>query len=334
MIKTCKMLYIAIKPKLSFIALFAILLCSQSYAQQSVLNDAVNIAIDDFSQIHKFRAGKYSVFDVDAKDCGNFWKIYITGELNKLPIYDERVEGKYPTRYRIVNNHLYYWQDAECSVSDEMVRVLADFDVTDSLYYEPSHYSDRYTDDGDCGRVYYICKCNINRYKRRPVNSLGGHYDEPNLRCCGFPIHTERPQYTVKKDGGYLRRELKIMDNYSRIRNFEYDAQNDTILLVHLHYTDKDGKRVDEIVVKSSKSEKLCIRNNKSYIKKATSDNYSHLPLHLLNNGDITVFRNKFNEICDKNALYGFGIDRTMTKVLTDSKENVGEIRYFNRFKL
>lgn len=319
------------------IALFALLLCSRSfrgYAQQSVLNDAVSIAINDFSKIHKFRVGKYSVFNVTVKDCDSFWKIYITGESNKLPVYDERAQGKYPTRYRIVNNHLYYWRDSEYPVSDEMVRVLSDFNVTDPLYYDLSHNPDRYIDDGDCGRVYYICKCNINRYKRRPVNSLAGHYDEPKLRCCGLPVHTERPRYTVKKDGGYLRKELKIMDNCSRIRNFEYDGRNDTVLLVHLHYNDKDGKRVDEVVVKSSKSEKLCIRNNKSYIKKATSDDYSHLPLHLLNNGDIAVFRDKFNEIRDKDALSGFGIDRVMTKVLIDNQKCGGKMWHFNGVEL
>lgn len=323
-----------INKRILLLILIIVHLCGLVNAQQRYLNDAVNIAIDDFSQIHKFRVGKYSVFDVMVNDCDNFWKIYIIGELNKLPVYDERVRGKYPTRYRIVNNHLYYWQDSEYLVSDEMVRALADFNVTDSLYYEPSHNLNRYTDDGDCGRVYYICKCNINRYKRRPVNSLERHYVEPNLRCSRFPVHSERLRYTVRKDSRYLRKELKILDNYSRIRDFEYDARNDTILLVHLHYNDKGGKRVDEIVVKSSKSEKLCVRNNKSYIKKATLDDYSHLPLHLLNDGNITVFRDKFNEICNKDDLPEFGIDRVITKILTDNKECEGRIWHFNNFKL
>ncbi|UUV21791.1 hypothetical protein [Paenimyroides aestuarii] len=99
----------------------------------------------------------------------------------------------FPNRYRIEKGNLFLWKDNTTPLNKEILSVMEEYGILDSIDIKvqlgllPTNYEDtrmvvfdnRYK--GGCH--YYICKNNINIYKKVKTNIPFGYYKPPKLKC-------------------------------------------------------------------------------------------------------------------------------------------------------
>jgi len=150
-------------------------------------DDAVNSAISDFIKTSKL-IKKLSTFSILITDIDN--GILIIGiveandkiyprESNKVGTYDDI----FPTKYKEVNNKLFYWNDSTQVITQEIIDVLEkynhiDFDWSKEYAIPPIAH-----DDGQEGMVYYFCKDDYKKYKKTKASTIKKHYNPPKLKC-------------------------------------------------------------------------------------------------------------------------------------------------------
>ncbi|MDR1517840.1 MAG: hypothetical protein LBS52_07095 [Dysgonamonadaceae bacterium] len=82
---------------------------------------------------------------------------------------------------------LFFWDDPNYGLTEEMIKVLMDYNIADLLENsEVNHILgqewqgiDRRTKGAD----YYFCKENLNNYKRVITSAAAGWYEPPKLKC-------------------------------------------------------------------------------------------------------------------------------------------------------
>lgn len=108
------------------------------------------------------------------------------------PRVDTIGSTRIPTRHIIKDGKLFYWHDPNYGLTEEMVKVLFQFNVADSIdLLNPSITLDDYTDNYIHHQVnkktkgvdYYFCKNDLTNYKRVITNIATGWYEPPKLKC-------------------------------------------------------------------------------------------------------------------------------------------------------
>lgn len=163
---------------------------------------AINNSITDFINTSKlFKAD--SVFAIDIIENEDIYVIGIGGEVNKIyPYIRDTIGAKndlFPTKYLIRKGKLFYWNDPEQKITQEIIDVLSKYNaidldwrdreyniplnITDGEYGENVYIPPMVIDDAQKGIVYYICKNNFTIYKKTGFNTIYHHYKQPKLKC-------------------------------------------------------------------------------------------------------------------------------------------------------
>src|SRR5690606_11838355 len=128
---------------------------------------------------------KFYVFGISPYN-NNYISISIKDSLGKVPV------SHFPNRYIIKENKLFLWRDNITPLSKEILNVIQEYGVLDStdvkkvLGLLPDDFEDERLitiDDKLKGVNYYVCKSNINKYKKVKTNIAFGYYKPPKLKC-------------------------------------------------------------------------------------------------------------------------------------------------------
>ena len=88
-----------------------------------------------------------------------------------------------PSRYIEKNGKLFYWQDNDYALTEEMLAILWKYnllcDDTDGMIGIPTYT----IDDRLKGAHYYLCKNDLSKYKRIVTWIASGYYELPKLKC-------------------------------------------------------------------------------------------------------------------------------------------------------
>lgn len=170
--------------------------------QKTAVNDtAVEIAIMDYL---KYKSNKpFSTFDVEIDVISEYAPYKINEQVTVIDIspgfrkiyvtsVDTIGSTRIPTRHIIKNGKLFYWHDPNYGLTEEMVKVLFQFNIADSidladLFATQDERTDNYIHYQDDKKAkvatYYFCKKNLNNYKRVITNIATGWYKPPKLKC-------------------------------------------------------------------------------------------------------------------------------------------------------
>lgn len=162
---------------------------------------AINNSITDFINTSKlFRVD--SVFAVNIIKNEDIYIVGIGGDVNKIyPYIRDTIGAKndlFPTKYLIRKGKLFYWNDPEQKITQEIIDVLSkydaiDLDWRDREYNIPLNISDgdpkviyippMVIDDAQKGVVYYICNSDFTICKKTGFDTIYHHYKQPKLKC-------------------------------------------------------------------------------------------------------------------------------------------------------
>ena len=115
----------------------------------------------------------------------NILVVEIFGSVNKLFYLPDAVvgsKGKLPSRYVIVKDKLFYWDDDDYPLTEETLSVLKKYDALTDMIND-GMLPETVIDDSQKGASYYFCKNNISIYKRVVTNAATGYYSPPKLKC-------------------------------------------------------------------------------------------------------------------------------------------------------
>lgn len=116
----------------------------------------------------------------------NYISMSIKDSLGKVPV------SNFPNNYVIKEEKLFLWKDSVSPLSKEILNVLQEYGVLDStevkkalglLRDDSEDLRVRIVDDRLKGVDYYVCKSNINKYKKVKTNIAFGYYKPPKLKC-------------------------------------------------------------------------------------------------------------------------------------------------------
>lgn len=181
------------KNLLIIIALF-IMSCSswKNRLQEEVgdKNTGIHNVIADFS--HKsslYRKNK--VFSISIQEI-NEEKIVIgilPTEDKFLPMPEDTIGNKrnyIPTNFFVKEGKLFYWNDSNKSLSEEIVNLLHQFNLIDSIningFIEIPEGA-MIIDERQKGVDYYLCRNNLKNYKKVTTRIGYGYYPAPQLNC-------------------------------------------------------------------------------------------------------------------------------------------------------
>lgn len=174
----------------------------KSLSASGDIDVAINNSITDFINTSKlFKAD--SVFTIAITDKEDRYIIGIGEAVNKIyPYIRDTIGAKnnlFPTKYIIREGKLFYWNDPEQEITQELIDVLSQYDAIDldwrdREYNKPLNISDgehgeniyippTVIDDAQKGLIYHICKNNFTIYKKTGFDTILRHYKQPKLRC-------------------------------------------------------------------------------------------------------------------------------------------------------
>lgn len=164
-------------------------------------DNAVSNAIIDFVNTSKYFE-RDSVFEVGVAEREGYYIISIAGAYNKIyPQIRDSIGAKddiFPTKFQIRDGKLFYWNDPDQAITQEMLDVLTrfnhiDFEWRDREYNIPLNIADGdprvyyfppiAINDGVEGVLYYICISNPLQYKKTGISHIRRHYRIPKLIC-------------------------------------------------------------------------------------------------------------------------------------------------------
>jgi hypothetical protein len=172
---------------LSIISLCGCFSLKRTQLIQGNLNDAILYAIKDFASKKDKIFKAHKIFSVLATDTGGYFRVNITGALNKISLITEDSifysYRAFPTAFIIEKNKLFFWDNDSKAVSNSIVRTLYQYNFVDTAiigkyFYIPEHIND----DAQKSMNYYFCKDDLSNYKRK-VSSAWGRYKPPRLKC-------------------------------------------------------------------------------------------------------------------------------------------------------
>ena len=148
-------------------------------------NDAVNNAVTDFLRSNLSKKGDtFIVYFADINE--DVIALGIGSSDFKVWVYPEDTIGSHRifTRHLIKDGKLFYWDDPDYGLTQEMIDALVAFDHVDSTnFYGQVAYPSYGINEKEKGADYYFCKDDLTNYKRVITNIAIGWYDPPKLRC-------------------------------------------------------------------------------------------------------------------------------------------------------
>ena len=148
----------------------------------------------------KKRDGKpFNVFIlVRQKQLNNdLYVLSILPEIEDITFRSEDSLGKvprsfFPNRFEVKKEKLFLWNDSITPLQKDILLVMDEYGVLDStdvkreLGLLPNNFEDTrlVTFDDRLESVnYFVCKDNIEKYKKKVTNKAFGYYDLPKLKC-------------------------------------------------------------------------------------------------------------------------------------------------------
>lgn len=169
----------------------------------SVRDTAVEIAVADYLECRFSRPFGAFIMLVD-EEISEYAPHKISDEVTVIdispatrrvhitPLVDTLGSVRLPTRHIIKDGKLFYWHDPDYGLTEEMVKVLHEFNIADSIdLLDPNVALDDYTDnyihhpaeEKAKVAVYYFCREDPSNYKRVITNIATGWYKPPTIRC-------------------------------------------------------------------------------------------------------------------------------------------------------
>ena len=165
--------------------------------------DFINVAISDFvSKCSLFK--KDSVFKISVEDTlvelsfqseqsrwildtvyQNILVVNVFGLINKVWYFSDAVigsKGKLPSRYVIVKGKLFFWQDDNYPLTEEILSVFKRYNILTEMM-ERGALPDNPINDAAKAADYYFCRNDVSNYKRVVTHVATGYYEPPKLKC-------------------------------------------------------------------------------------------------------------------------------------------------------
>lgn len=150
--------------------------------------DEIQTAIKDFSATKKLFKNE-SVFFIDVLESVNNDSIVVVriGKNNQKFLLTKEAKigstGKLPSRFMEVKGKLFYWQDANYSLSQEALAIFNKYNLLKDDQDGTIKMPDFQIDDAQKNAHYYFCKNRPDYFKRIITNIGLGYYTPPDLRC-------------------------------------------------------------------------------------------------------------------------------------------------------
>ena len=166
--------------------------------------DFINVAISDFvSKCSLFK--KDSVFKVSVEDTlvklsfqseqsrwvldtvyQNVLVVEILGLMDTKEWYFSDAvigsKGKLPSRYVIVKGKLFFWEDDDYPLTEEILSVFKRYNILTEMM-ERGALPDNPINDAAKAADYYFCRNDVSNYKRVVTHVATGYYEPPKLKC-------------------------------------------------------------------------------------------------------------------------------------------------------
>lgn len=153
-------------------------------------NNAIQNVISDFTQT-SYLYKQHKVFSISLQEI-NQTKIVIgilPTEDKFLPMPEDTIGNKrnyIPTNFFVKEGKLFYWNDSNKSLSEEIVNLLHQFNLIDSIningFIEIPEGA-MIIDERQKGVDYYLCRNNLKNYKKVTTRIGYGYYPAPQLNC-------------------------------------------------------------------------------------------------------------------------------------------------------
>ena len=115
----------------------------------------------------------------------NLFVINIIPSINKLFYLPDAVvgsKGKLPSRYVIVKDKLFYWDDDDYPLTEETLSVLKKYDALTDMIHDRVLPETVISDSKEIA-FYYFCRNNLLKHKRAVSSKSAGYYRPPKLKC-------------------------------------------------------------------------------------------------------------------------------------------------------
>ena len=115
----------------------------------------------------------------------NILVVEIFGSVNKLFYLPDAVvgsKGKLPSRYVIVKDKLFYWDDDDYPLTEETLSVLKKYDALTDMIHDRVLPETVISDSKEIA-FYYFCRNNLLKHKRAVSSKSAGYYRPPKLKC-------------------------------------------------------------------------------------------------------------------------------------------------------
>ena len=166
--------------------------------------DFINVAISDFvSKCSLFK--KDSVFKVSVEDTlvklsfqseqsrwvldtvyQNVLVVEILGLMDTKEWYFSDAvigsKGELPSRYDIVKGKLFFWEDDDYPLTEEILSVFKRYNILTEMM-ERGALPDNPINDAAKAADYYFCRNDVSNYKRVVTHVATGYYEPPKLKC-------------------------------------------------------------------------------------------------------------------------------------------------------
>lgn len=166
--------------------------------------DFINVAISDFvSKCSLFK--KDSVFKVSVEDTlvklsfqseqsrwvldtvyQNVLVVEILGLMDTKEWYFSDAvigsKGERPSRYAIVKGKLFFWEDDDYPLTEEILSVFKRYNILTEMM-ERGALPDNPINDAAKAADYYFCRNDVSNYKRVVTHVATGYYEPPKLKC-------------------------------------------------------------------------------------------------------------------------------------------------------
>ena len=180
-----------------FNILFILILSCDTYQKSQFIkssgqDEAIFNIVMDFSTTQKNSENRVFTVrkDEESKDLYSFsisesFKVFVQSKdsIGASPKY-------FPTRFKEVNNRLFVWQDSTAKISKEVIQKFHQYSLIDSTIYKinagklPAD-SMPYITTNDLKKAvfYYVCKDNIEKFKKINTNKVLSISKYPVVNC-------------------------------------------------------------------------------------------------------------------------------------------------------
>lgn len=151
---------------------------SQEVAINNAIVDFLNThnSVEEFNTFHIIKVHNESTLGISILGDTNKWR------LGKLKVGD--TNEYFPTKFKEIRGNLFYWNDANDVLNQDMIDIMRKYDILNTLEYPnygiPAENSHSYSK----GAIhYFFCKTNYLKYKKVKTTVSIGYYKPPNLNC-------------------------------------------------------------------------------------------------------------------------------------------------------